>query len=123
VSELVGNVSDFEPERLYAVEVAGRAVLLVHSVDGRFHAVRDLCPHHGAPLSAGYLGGTRAGAREGYPVTRRGEIVRCPWHGWRFDVTTGCSLHDSAGTRIARYEVTVDGGKVFVETRPRVAPH
>jgi nitrite reductase (NADH) small subunit len=32
--------------------------------------------------------------------------VRCPWHGWEFDVITGKGLYDRHG-RVATYPVEV----------------
>ncbi len=57
---------------------------LVH-VDGRplWHAT--VCPHLGGPLDAGSV-------VDG--------IVTCPWHGYRFDVRTGCSA-DGRRLRLA----------------------
>ena len=45
-----------------------------------------------------------------YDYSRRGEIVRCPWHGWEFDIRTGQSYFDPARVRVRRYEVTVESG-------------
>ena len=42
-----------------------------------------------------------------YRYERRGEILRCPWHGWEYDVTTGQSWVDPASVRTRRYEVEV----------------
>jgi nitrite reductase/ring-hydroxylating ferredoxin subunit len=43
-----------------------------------------------------------------------GPIVTCPWHGWRYDVTTG--VHDgSASIRVACHTVTVEDGVVYVD--------
>ena len=43
-----------------------------------------------------------------------GEVVRCPWHGWEFDVKSGAGLMADASARIASYEVTVVDGDVYV---------
>ena len=45
----------------------------------------------------------------------KGEIIRCPWHGWEFDIRTGQSYCDPGrvGTRI--YPVAVEGGDTIVE--------
>src|SRR3712207_6412774 len=38
---------------------------------------------------------------------REGEILRCPWHGWEFDLTTGRSVFDPRRTRVRAYPVEV----------------
>ena len=50
-----------------------------------------------------------------YIYTRRGEIVRCPWHGWEFDIRTGQSWCDPGRVRTRRYAVTVEQGARLVE--------
>lgn len=40
--------------------------------------------------------------------------MACPWHGWRYDVTTGARDEDPA-VRVACYSVTVEGGVVSVD--------
>jgi hypothetical protein len=42
-----------------------------------------------------------------YHYSRRGEILRCPWHGWEFDVKTGQSWFDPVRTRVRSYQVSV----------------
>jgi nitrite reductase/ring-hydroxylating ferredoxin subunit len=36
-----------------------------------------------------------------------GRVLRCPWHGWEFDIVTGKALYD-ANSRVASYPVAVD---------------
>jgi 3-phenylpropionate/trans-cinnamate dioxygenase ferredoxin subunit len=45
-----------------------------------------------------------------YRYERRGEIVRCPWHGWEFDLRSGQSWFDPVHTRVRSYEVRVEPG-------------
>lgn len=96
------------------VTVAG-IELGIFSVNGRIVAYRNVCPHAGAPVCAGKLTGT-ALASEVYTYAwgRTGEILRCPWHGWEFDLTTGAHLADPA-TRLRGYPVTIVDDEVFVE--------
>ena len=49
------------------------------------------------------LGRARASTTTAAP----GEILRCPWHGWEFDMRTGQSWFDPERTRVRRYEVEV----------------
>ncbi|MCB1122363.1 MAG: Rieske (2Fe-2S) protein, partial [Verrucomicrobiae bacterium] len=91
-------------------------LLLVRKGD-RFFAVRDVCPHAGARLSAGRLTGLACVERPDSvgSYERAGEIISCPWHGWEFDLTTGQSLVSPDRLRVATYPVKVVEGRVKVE--------
>jgi 3-phenylpropionate/trans-cinnamate dioxygenase ferredoxin subunit len=43
-----------------------------------------------------------------YIWAREGEILRCPWHGWEFDITNGRSVFNPHRTRVKTYKVTVE---------------
>jgi nitrite reductase (NADH) small subunit len=72
----------------------------VYRVGDDFYALASRCPHRGAPLCAGM-------------VTRSGDVVRCPWHKWEFEIATGRSLVDPR-LRVRRYGVRVDGDQLVV---------
>ena len=96
------------------VEVAGRSIG-VFNVAGRFHAVRNRCPHQGGPLCLGVVSGfVEAGEPGEYRYSRQGEILRCPWHGWEFDILTGRSWFDPARVRVRSYEVAVVAGEELI---------
>ena len=38
-----------------------------------------------------------------YCYSRQGEIIRCPWHGWEFDIRTGKSWCDPTRMRVRQY--------------------
>jgi nitrite reductase/ring-hydroxylating ferredoxin subunit len=102
-------VSEVPPGSRRCVEVGGRAIV-VFNVDGEFYGLRDRCPHRGAPLSGGTLvGGAVTAAEPGaYDPGRR--LLKCPWHGWEFDLESGKSWIDPAGSRVRTYEVGVEPG-------------
>ena len=50
-----------------------------------------------------------------YVYTRRGEILRCPWHGWEFDIRTGHSVTDPEAIRARSYLVEVAQGSEVLE--------
>ena len=85
--------------------------------DRRFFALRDICPHQGAPLSAGKLDGTALPCRPGEEISygRMGEILTCPWHGWQFDLASGRALIEPDRFRVRIYPVHVAGGRVVVQ--------
>lgn len=105
---VVGRVGEIPPGSRTIVDVAGRSVG-VFNVGGTFYALRNACPHQGGPLCLGRIRGTTLPSAPGeYVYGREGEIIRCPWHGWEFDVTTGRTLVDPARLRVRRYDVTVE---------------
>jgi CheY-like chemotaxis protein/nitrite reductase/ring-hydroxylating ferredoxin subunit len=50
-----------------------------------------------------------------YNYIRRGEIIRCPWHAWEFDIRTGKSWCDPNRVRARNYAVSVEKGDKLVE--------
>ncbi len=106
----VAMVQEIPPGSRKIVEIAGRSIG-VFNVGGEFFALRNRCPHQGGPLCEGRLSGSVVSTRVGeYEYVRDGEILRCPWHGWEFDIRTGQSWFDPAGTRVRTYAVTVESG-------------
>lgn len=105
---IVATVDEIPIGERKVIEVAGREIGL-YNVNGEFFAIRNRCPHQGGPLCSGRVTGFVMAAAPGqYTYTRRGEIVRCPWHGWEFDIKTGQSWFDPAKTRVRNYKVTVE---------------
>jgi nitrite reductase (NADH) small subunit len=41
-------------------------------------------------------------------------VLRCPWHGWEFDLQTGRALFGTAGKRLVTYGATVRDGTVML---------
>jgi 3-phenylpropionate/trans-cinnamate dioxygenase ferredoxin subunit len=96
-------------------DLAGKPVLLVRAADGTHHAMRNLCSHQGVDLSAGVLTGRMLSSGVGaYRYVADYEIVRCPRHGYQYDVRMGRALLDPEA-RVRLYSVVLEGGNVLVE--------
>jgi nitrite reductase/ring-hydroxylating ferredoxin subunit len=105
---VVGTVEEIAPGQRKIVEIAGRSIG-VFNVGGSFYALRNTCPHQGGPLCQGQVTGLLMARVPGeFSYTRRGEILRCPWHGWEFDIKTGQSWFDPVQTRVRAYPVTIE---------------
>jgi len=112
---IVGSVSEVPPGGRKIVEVEGRSIG-VFNVHGTFFALRNRCPHEGAPLCLGLVKGLTMPSMPGeYVWARDGEILRCPWHGWEFDILTGRTICDPERIRVKTYPVTVDGAEESAE--------
>ncbi|VBA41056.1 Rieske (2Fe-2S) protein [Mycobacterium attenuatum] len=112
---LVCWIDELPPGTMKLVDT-GKFGVGVYNVGGQLYAIANHCSHEGAPLCLGLIGGTN----ESVPAepgrlrrVRDGQIVRCPWHNWEFDVTTGRNVADPR-RRVRTYRVDVADGKVFV---------
>ncbi len=116
VEHQVGTVDELRAEGCRVVEVDGRRIGVL-SVGDDFFAVRDRCPHRGAPVSQGIVGGTLVeSAPHEYVYGRHDRVLRCPWHGWEFDLDTGRSLLEPDRVGVKTYQVTVRDGTVVLHT-------
>jgi len=103
----VATVDEIPPGGRKIVELEGRSIG-IFNLTGEFYAIRNTCPHQGGSLCKGVLTGFVISDAPGrYQYLRRGEVIRCPWHGWEFEIKTGSSWVDPKRVRVKRYPVTV----------------
>lgn len=98
----LGRVDEFGPARIRSYTVLGRHVGIVRDLDGNFFATEISCKHQNADLSTG-------------PV--KGNVVTCPRHGWRYDLTTGECLNQQSA-RLRRHALRIENGWFLVSTHP-----
>lgn len=115
---IVAPLREIPPGSRKLVEAAGRPIVVLN-VGGRLYAVSNRCPHAGGQLVHGKLVGLTEASEPGvYRYSRKGEILKCPWHGWEFDLATGKSWCDPETVRVRAYQVDVEpGAKVAEEPR------
>jgi 3-phenylpropionate/trans-cinnamate dioxygenase ferredoxin subunit len=118
VKHVVAALDEIPPGGRKIVEVAGRSIG-VFNLGGEFFALRNRCPHQGAPLCEGRVWGALESSRPGeFKYTRGGEILACIWHGWEFDIRTGQSWCDPRRLRVKLYEVEVEPGAAVIDPVP-----
>ena len=114
----VGPEERFAAGRFVKVDIPGQDIGVVRLRDGQLRAVRNYCPHKGAPICRGIVGGTWMPSQPGSLVyDREGEVLACPWHGWEYDLDTGMEMFRPVPTRLRFYPVTVRDGQVYVTVR------
>jgi nitrite reductase (NADH) small subunit len=112
----LGPVDQLRAEGCRVVEVDGRRVGVI-SVGDQFFAIHDRCPHMGAPMCAGSVSGTLLPADPHellYGLD--GQVIRCPWHGWEFDLRSGRSLLEPDRFGLRTYRVSQVDGEVVLHT-------
>ena len=111
VKYVVAPAANVPPGERMCVEVSGTRIV-IFNLDGEFHGLLDQCPHMGGLLSEGVLIGLVEARKPGcYAYSRAGEIVRCPWHGWEFDIRTGKSRFDPNRWKTRPIDVDVEDGQ------------
>ena len=96
---LLGKLEDI-PEGKGMAFQAGRTTVAVFRSKGKLFAINNRCVHKGASMCEGEL-------------TDGGKVVRCPWHNWAFDLTTGEHCYDRK-EKIRTYEIRLDGDEVIL---------
>jgi len=95
----VATLEECPPGSLRPVMVGSDPVVLAN-VDGAFYAVRDRCSHEEYPLSEGDL---------------EGSILVCPFHGARFDVTSGAARGLPAVRPVKSYPVEIREDGIYIQ--------
>lgn len=118
--EVALPVAELPPGSSTSIKAFGTTVA-IFNVGGCLFATGNHCPHHGAPLCHGRISGTMLPSRpQEYSYGREGEVLKCPWHGWEFDLQSGKTLFDPAvGVKV--YGVEVEDGQIVI-TRQRRSP-
>src|SRR2546425_7874913 len=97
----VAATSEIQADKMKMVQYKDQSICLANSA-GKYYAIRNTCTHLGGPLAQGKL---------------EGQMVECPWHGSRFDLTTGEVKRGPARTPERAYEVKVEGTAILI--RPK----
>jgi nitrite reductase/ring-hydroxylating ferredoxin subunit len=110
------GADELQPGEARAVRVEGIAVVVIRKADGTLSALRDICPHHGARLSIGVVRPlVEADDEKSYVLSDTQTTIRCPWHGFEFDVDSGRCPADPEKYRVRAYGVSVQDGRIYVE--------
>ena len=115
---VVGTAKETPPGTQRVVKV-GDLSIGIFNVSGRYYAVLNRCPHQGGPLGKGTVVGLLESKCPGefdYDASKK--FVKCPWHGWEFELATGKSWFDPQRKRVRPYEVSVEHGADLLERDP-----
>lgn len=113
----VGDAADLTRHGRLVARVGGREIGVLRLPDGTLAAIRNRCPHSGAPLCLGIVRQRLVGTTGRYAVSGQ-TVLSCPWHGWEFDPVTG-RCPDEPALRVATYPVRLEAGRVLVDLAGR----
>jgi nitrite reductase (NADH) small subunit len=111
----VGQVDEFPVGKCRIMKIGDVEIGVVRLANGEMHAVRNRCPHKGAPICKGIVGGTWPPTPVGsLDFERDGEVLVCPWHGYEYDLKTGMELYHERPTKLTKYQTSIESGSVIV---------
>jgi nitrite reductase/ring-hydroxylating ferredoxin subunit/multimeric flavodoxin WrbA len=76
--------------------------IAVFNIDEKYYGISNICQHKGGPLSKGLI---------------EGNVVTCPWHGWKYSVVDGKSSH-RGGDSVNSYEINIVDNKIYANAIP-----
>jgi nitrite reductase/ring-hydroxylating ferredoxin subunit len=110
---VVARTDEIPPGGRKIVRVEDREVG-IFNLDGEFYALKNSCPHQAARVCLGQVVGTTLPSDVyEFNYGQEGRILRCPWHSWEYDITTGQSVFD-ARVKVVTYPVEITNGEVAV---------
>jgi nitrite reductase/ring-hydroxylating ferredoxin subunit len=109
---VVCAAGELEPGTMVPARLGMLPIVVVRTRDGELHGFVDRCLHQGARLSGGrLLPEPEDDATGAHRMLDAREVVKCPWHGYEYDVKTGCAVSDRR-LSLERVDVRVDGGLI-----------
>ena len=116
---VVGVKEDVLEGGRVVVDVEGTEVGIFR-LDGRLYAWENRCMHAGGPVCQGKIFNqveeiiTPEKKSAGLRFGKQRHIV-CPWHGYEFDLATGCHPGDPS-MRLTPVPVAVRNGQIYIST-------
>ncbi len=106
--------ADIQPGKRKLIDVDGKNIG-IFNVGGQYFALLNRCPHMSGPLCEGPICGTAIAVNEdgNFIFGFDGELVRCGWHGWEFEIKTGKALVDDS-LQVRKYEISVKNRQLFI---------
>jgi len=100
----IGPVGQISPGNARTLKVqGGKEIAVFHTLDNRFYALVNACPHKAGPLSQGIV---------------HGNVVTCPLHNWNISLKTGEALGDGPDERgacVPTIPLKVDAGRIYLQ--------
>jgi nitrite reductase/ring-hydroxylating ferredoxin subunit len=110
---VVARAADI-PQGSRQVVTVGEHEIGIFNLDGEYYALLNRCPHRAGPLCHGRLRPLISADDVGHIThDREGEVLKCPWHQWEFDIRTGLAIY-APRLQVRKYEVVQEGDDVVL---------
>jgi nitrite reductase/ring-hydroxylating ferredoxin subunit len=116
VKQVVCRKEELQPGQMAPAQLGPIRVVVVRAMDGTLHGLAAKCLHQGGPLDRGRLYDhtvTTSDVGE-YIMDSGREILKCPWHGYEYDIRTGQTVFDETRC-LQTFTVREEGDDITVE--------
>jgi nitrite reductase/ring-hydroxylating ferredoxin subunit len=111
---LVCTIDQLQSGKAFIAEVNGIEIGIFLENEKVF-AVRNMCPHKLAPVCEGTVSGTMLPSEPcDFQYGLEGQVLKCPWHGWEFDLASGESLFGISNRKVKTYQTILEKNQIFI---------
>lgn len=115
----VCQTGELQPGDQQIVETERGISIGVFNVDGEYHALLNTCLHQNGPVCEGNVEAKIVGEHPGIGKRVREkfsdeQVIKCPWHGWEYEIETGRLLDDESMS-LPTFDVVTEDGTIFVD--------
>lgn len=97
-------IRDFGNHSVGATLLKGKPLLIL-----------NYCPHAGAPICQGKIGPKLIySAQAGPQLDTEKPIIRCPWHGWEFNLEDGRTSNFSSRLRLNKIQYELESEALYI---------
>jgi nitrite reductase (NADH) small subunit len=107
-----GKITELQ-EGHFTIRTVGRHAVGGTLLKGRPVLVRNYCPHAGAPICQGRIAPDFTALNDHITPDDCPLVLRCPWHGWEFDLETGHARFPSP-LKLAFLDYKIEAEDVYV---------
>jgi nitrite reductase/ring-hydroxylating ferredoxin subunit len=118
MKQIVCKTNELAPGEIRKAQLGPIPVVVIRAGDGTLHGLVAKCLHQGGPLDQGKLYDDLAPGEPGEYTPKEGcEVLKCPWHGYEYDIRTGCVVADPS-RRLQLFTVVEEGDDIVVQMAP-----
>lgn len=109
-----GRVDELQAGQFVIREVGNRSIG-VTLLKGEPLVMLNYCPHAGAPICRGKIDSKLLySSQEGPQLDPENPVIRCPWHGWEFNLEDGHTVGFSSRLRLSKLPYELESGALYI---------
>lgn len=102
-------------EGLFVIRDIGDRSIGATLLKGEPLVILNYCPHAGAPICRGKIAPKLShSSQKGLQLDIENPVVRCPWHGWEFNLDDGHTSNFNSRLRLNKIKYELEGEALYI---------